>query len=103
MSETEEQVYVHPAILERVEAEQQAGRARLAELAAGAPPLAESEPTADTAEEDTAGDDAQLSMPLSDAQIASAEAEFRRASAPAVSFVAPKPAPAAGDALEDLL
>jgi hypothetical protein len=112
MSETEEQVYVHPAILERVAAEQQAGRARLEELAAGAPPLAESEPEGgtenETAEEDATEDDAQLSIPLSDAQIASAEAEFRRASAPAASFVAPEPAPvveevAAGDALEDLI
>jgi hypothetical protein len=108
MSETEEQVYVHPAILERVEAEQQAGRVRLAELAAGAPPLAESEPEGDATEEDATEGDAQLSIPLSDAQIASAEAELRRASAPAASFVAPEPAPvveevAAGDALEDLI
>jgi hypothetical protein len=112
MSETEEQVYVHPAVLERVAAEQQAGRARLEELAAGAPPLAESGPEGGTTEEDVTEDvtedEAQLSMPLSDEQIASAEAEFRRASAPAASFVARQPAPAvkkaaAEDGLEDLI
>jgi len=94
MSETEDQPFIHPAVLERITAEQNAGRARLEEFALIDPPLAVSE----AAEVDTGEaqgvepeDDAQIQLPLTDAQIAAAEAEFRRATAPATGFLAPLP------------
>lgn len=72
--------YIHPAILARTRAEQEAGRARLAEIQAGAPPV-ENAPV--TPQMELFSDDA-ASLPLTDEQIAAAEEAFRRDASAAV-------------------
>ena len=106
--DTEDTPYIHPAVLARIEAEQAAGRERLAVIQRDLLDVAEAaaQPLTDENSSDPQGLEG-VQQPLTDEQIAAAEELIRRAAAPAnhsvgldltglitgVSAPAPEPAP----------